>query len=177
VFLQTWTSFDKKILANIKKTLLKENDIFFMLQAVYEKVNGVFDVTINNEKDYYQRLFYDEAKDQWHGVAVQDFIKNCNYYNQQATFSLTEKKILPLVLPADILIRYLYTDADPYRLTPALIGSIFDKDTLKKYIQWFRKNTTNIEEFLSYITDFNTYKKWFFEGIKKIHVTANKSRI
>lgn len=167
VFLQTWTSFDKKIIANIKKTLLKENDIFFMLQAIYEKVNGVFDVTINNEKDYYQRLFYDEAKDQWHGIAVQDFIKNCNYYNQQATFSLTEKKILPLVLPADILIRYLYTDADPYRLTPALIGSIFDKDTLKKYIQGFRKNTTNIEEFLSYITDFNTYKKWFFEGVKK----------
>jgi hypothetical protein len=122
---------------------------------------------MNNEKDYYQWLFYDEAKDQWHGVAVQDFIKNCNYYNQQSTFSLTEKKILPLVLPADILIRYLYTDADPYRLTPALIGSVFDKDTLKKYIQWFRKNTTDIEEFLSYITDFNTYKKWFFEGIKK----------
>jgi len=64
VFLQTGTSFDKKILANVKKTLLKENDIFFMLQAVYEKVNGVFDVTISNEKDYYQRLFYDEAKDQ-----------------------------------------------------------------------------------------------------------------
>jgi len=167
VFLQTGTSFDKKILANVKKTLLKENDIFFMLQAVYEKVNGVFDVTISNEKDYYQRLFYDEAKDQWHGVIVQDFIKNSNYYNQQSTFSLTEKKILPLILPADILIRYLYTDADPYKLTPALIGSIFDKETLKKYIQWFRKNTTNIEEFLSYITDFNTYKKGFFEGIKK----------
>lgn len=167
VFLQTWVSYNKKTLIEIKKTILKENNIFFMLMKAYETINWLFDVSINNEKDYYQRLFYDELKDPAHNSSIQEFIQNCSYFNQQSSFSLIEKKILPLVLPADILIRYLYTEADPYILTPTLIGSIFEKEKIEKYIEWFRKWDGNIEEFFSYITDFNIYKKWFFDWIKK----------
>ena len=84
-------------------------------------MNELFDVSPHNEKDYYHRLFYDEAKDSAHSASIQDFIKNCSYLNQQPTFSVTERKILPLILPADILIRYLYTEADPYKLIPNVI--------------------------------------------------------
>ncbi len=173
VFLQTNTDFDHKIIQKIKKQVLKENDIFFMLQAVYEKVNTVFDVSVNNQTDYYQWLFYDESKETSHNKSIQEYIKNSNYYNQQPTFSITEKKILPLILPADILIRYLYTQADPHTLTWTLIASIYDKKTIEKYIQSFRKNNEELESFLSYITDFSLYKKWFFEGIKKYMALQN----
>jgi hypothetical protein len=119
-----------------------------MLQAVYEKVNNIFDVSANSEKDYYQWLFYDESKEATHAAAVQDYIKNCNYYNQHASFSITEKKLLPLILPADILMRYLYTDADPYKLTTSVIENIFDKKTIENYIHSFRKNDDQLESFL-----------------------------
>jgi len=105
-----------------------------MLQAVYELINNSFEVSASHEKDFYQRLFYDEAKEGSYTNIVADFTKNCNYYNQQTSFSITEKKLLPLILPADILVRYLYTDADAYQLTSTLITNIFDKEIIKKYI-------------------------------------------
>jgi len=173
VFLQTNTSFEKKEIEKVKKQLFENNDIFFMLQVVYEKINNIFDVSITNQKEYYERLFYDESKEGWSSDAVQDFIKNCSYYNQQSTFSITEKKILPLVLPADILMRYLYSETDPYKLTTTVIGSIYDKKTIEKYIKSFRSSEKEIENFLTYITDYSIYRKWFFEWIRKYITSQN----
>jgi len=176
IFLQTNTSYDKKLVQKLKKKLLTDSDVFFMLRSVYKRLNNVFDVNINEEKEFYDRLFHDEKKEQQYSSVIQEFVKNANYFSRKSDFSLIEKKILPLILPADIIIRYVYNDVDPYILIFNLVWSIFDKDKINNYISSFRKNDSELESFVSYMSDFSLYKQGFFDGIKKyMSVQSNKS--
>ena len=75
------------------------------------------------------------------------------------------------ILPADILLRYLFIDADMFLITDTVISKIFDKKILDDFIKSFRKDDTQIENFLLYITDYRNFKKHFFSGIQKYMMT------
>ncbi|MEI6671872.1 MAG: hypothetical protein WCL02_00455 [bacterium] len=66
------------------------------------------------------------------------------------------------ILPADILLRYLFIDADMFLITDTVISKIFDKKILDNFIKSFRKDDSQLENFLLYITDYRNFKKHFF---------------
>jgi hypothetical protein len=62
VFQQTGQTPDPKLVLEIKKTILNQTEIFFMLLSIYEHCNQMFAHRNTNDKDMYARLFYDELK-------------------------------------------------------------------------------------------------------------------
>ncbi len=76
------------------------------------------------------------------------------------------------ILPADILLRYLFIDSDMFLITDTVIAKIFDKKILDTFIKSFRINEDQLENFLLYITDYRNFKKNFFSGVQKYMITT-----
>ena len=62
VFQQTGKKIDPRIIKSLKKELLNQIELFFLLFAVYQKFNGIFVHDQVTDKDFYSWLFYDELK-------------------------------------------------------------------------------------------------------------------
>lgn len=119
----------------------------------------------------YARLFYDELKSSAKDI-YQEFVTNYPNYIYKKTFSHIEVKIMQSILPADILLRYLFLDSDMMLMTNTVIGKVFDKKILDTFVSSFRKDESQLEAFILYITDYRNYKKSFFGGIQKYIVTT-----
>lgn len=62
VFQQTAKKIDPSVIKLLKKALLNQIELFFMLFAVYQRFNSIFIHEHVSDKDIYARLFYDELK-------------------------------------------------------------------------------------------------------------------
>ncbi len=170
VFQQTGQTADPKLLLEIKKTILNQTEIFFVLLAMYQECNKVFAHRNTNDKDMYARLFYDELK--WDKKqAFQDFIDHASATSTEVKFSAKENKILQHILPADILLRYLFLENDMSLITESIIAKLYDKKILDAFVVRFRKHESPLEEFMLYITDYRHFKKKFFAGVQKYIIT------
>jgi hypothetical protein len=105
---QLFKNSDKAVLAKIKKEVLKEIQLFFMLFYFYKRLGEVFAFDGKYHEEYYHRLFYDEVKKGSLKHIVNDYIINSQEYCTKTTFSTTEKEILSLVIPADLQIKYVF---------------------------------------------------------------------
>jgi len=161
VFQQTGKKIDPVIIKKLKKELLNQIELFFLLFAVYNNFNTIFVHNQVNDQDLYSWLFYDELNSEAKTIYA-DFIANHKEYTSKKNFSAVETKIMQSILPADILLRYLFIDADMFLITDTVISKIFDKKILDNFIKSFRKDDSQLENFLLYITDYRHFKKNFF---------------
>ncbi|MFA5748109.1 MAG: hypothetical protein WC872_03255, partial [Candidatus Absconditabacterales bacterium] len=171
VFNQTGKKIDNKILNQLKKELLNQVEVFFLLFEFYKKLNGLFKNIKDSDSDFYSWLFYDELKGEFKTI-FGDFVDNNKIYTSKATFGLLETKILQFILPADVLLRYLFIDSDMFLITETVISKLFDKNILDKFMKSFHNDGSQLESFLNYITDYRLYKKKFFSGIQKYLITV-----
>jgi hypothetical protein len=161
VFVQTGKVISKEELGKIKKDLLNEGGIFFLLFATYQKLNTMFSMPDITDKDLYAWIFYEELKGNEKKI-INEFIENYDLYATQATYSAIETKIMQFILPADILLRYMFLEMDMFLVADSIISKIYDKKIIDKYIANFHKNDNELESFLLYITDYRHFKKNFF---------------
>lgn len=173
VFQQTWHKLDMAIFRSIKKELISQVDIYFLLFEVYLRFNNLlFDGRASN-RDFYSWLFFDEL--QWQSKSiVQEFMSNIWDYTRSSHFSWVESKILQFVLPADILIRYLFIDLNMNLVVDTVIAKIYDKNILDDFVKKVRKSDLELEKFILYITDYRLFKKNFFAGVQKYIITYFK---
>lgn len=157
----------------IKKKILNQTEIFFVLLSVYQSCNQTFVSHAKQDKEMYAWLFYDELK--WDKkLEFQDFIDHASSTNRQASFSPKEYKVLQHLLPADILLKYLFLDNDMFLITETVITRLYDRKVLDDYINRFRKQEDVLQDFLLYITDYKHFKKRFFAGVQKYIITVFK---
>ena len=173
VFQQTGQSADPKLLLEIKKTILNQTEIFFVLLSTYQHCNQAFAHRNTNDKDMYAWLFYDELKSD-KKQDFHDFIEHASATSKEVKFSTKENKILQHILPADILLRYLFLENDMFLITESIIAKLYDKKILDGFMSWFRKQEAPLEDFLLYITDYRHFKKKFFAGVQKYIITIFK---
>lgn len=171
VFQQTGKKVDPAIIKALKKALLNQIELFFLLFAVYKNFNTIFVHQHVSDKDLYSWLFYDELKGDAKTIYA-EFVANHKEYTNKKNFSAVETKIMQSILPADILLRYLFIDSDMFLITDTVISKIFDKKILDDFITSFRKDDTQLENFLIYITDYRNFKKNFFWGVQKYIITV-----
>jgi len=171
VFQQTGKKIDPVIIKSLKKELLNQIELFFLLFAVYKNFNTIFVHSQVTDKDLYSWLFYDELKGDAKTIYA-EFVANHKEYTSKKTFSAVETKIMQSILPADILLRYLFIDSDMFLITDTVISKIFDKKILDNFIKSFRKDDGQLESFLLYITDYRNFKKNFFWGVQKYIITT-----
>ncbi len=171
VFQQTGKKIDPVIIKSLKKELLDQVELFFLLFAVYKNFNTIFIHSQVTDKDFYSRLFYDELKSDTKTVYA-EFVANHKEYTGKKNFSAVETKVMQSILPADILLRYLFIDSDMFLITDTVISKIFDKKILDVFIKSFRTDDSQLENFLLYITDYRNFKKNFFWGVQKYIITT-----
>jgi len=174
VFSQTGKKISKEELVKIKKELLNKSEIFFPLFATYQRLNAMFTNPDITDKDLYSRIFYDELKGDQKNI-VAEFIENYQKYTSQANYSSVETKIMQFILPADILIRYMFLDMDMFLVTETIISKIYDRKVIDKYIASLHKDDHDLESFLLYITDYRHFKKSFFSWVQKYLITVLRS--
>lgn len=113
VFQQTGKKADPTVIKTLKKELLNQIEIFLMLFSVYKNLNEIFVQPQATDTDIYAWLFYDELKADSKSIYA-EFIANHKEYTGKKNFSAIETRIMQSVLPADILLRYLFIDSDMF---------------------------------------------------------------
>lgn len=173
VFQQTGQKLDVEIFKKIKKELISQVDIYFLLFEVYSRFNDTLSQWNNSSRDYYSRLFYDEL--QWSSKnIINEFLWNIKDYTTNSSFSGVEWKLLQFILPADILIRYLFMDLNMSLVVDTVISRLYDKNIVDEYLKKTRQSDSELEKFILYITDYRLLKKNFFAWVQKYIVTHFK---
>lgn len=164
---QSGQEFDSQLFLKIKKDLLWEIDIFFMLFDHYQLFNNVYYDPMDSDEDFYKRIFYDELHETPLKPLIENFIEQKGNFIYKTNFSIVEKKILQYILPADILLKYIFIDAKISSVIDDIICKVYDKELLAKKISAFRKWKWNLEELYTIITDYRLFKKNFFDWVQK----------
>ena len=167
IFYQSGQQFSLQEFTKLKKELLNEVDIFFVLFDHYQLFNEVYYDEMNGDEDFYKRIFYDELNDAHLKSIIENFIEQNWNFVYNTTFSIVEKKILQYILPADILLKYLFVDSDIDAIINDIVCKVYDKDILTKKIVKFREWKWNLYDLYSTITDYRLFKKNFFDWVQK----------
>ena len=77
-----------------------------------------------------------------------------------------EQSILNRVWPADILIKYLFWDADPFLAVETIVEKIFDKNELDPIVSSFVKWDKELPRLLQYLLEYKRYKYGFFAWVQ-----------
>ncbi len=164
IFQQTGKKIEKSKLTAIKKKVLDKADILFFLFYSYQKYNNLFTKEQFPDKEFYQWLFSDEIKGDQQTI-IDDFSQNIQIYSTKTTFSQIENKLIQYILPADILIRYLFLETNMTLIIENVVSKLFNKEILDNYIKSFLKDDSQRNDCILYITDYKHYKKNFFSGV------------
>ncbi|MBO4516930.1 hypothetical protein J5751_05935 [bacterium] len=78
----------------------------------YQLFNDLYFEPTNSEEDFYKWIFYDELKEAHLKPLIENFVEQRNNFIYKTGFSLVEKKILQYILPADILLKYIFVEAN-----------------------------------------------------------------
>lgn len=170
---QTGKKIDRNKFINIKKKLVNNTTIFFLLFHSYKKHNTLFSKEKFENPDFYKRLFQDEIKKDQQNI-ISEFSENIEESSKKTTFSQLENKLFQYILPADILIRYLFLDTNISLIIENIISKLFNKEVIDKYLKSFLKDDSQRNNFIIYITDYKHYKKNFFSGVQKYIITILK---
>lgn len=157
---------NEKILAQIKKDIILQTNCMYTLIAFYRSCNKLLIATGGTEKDFYQRLFHDEIKEGKWKSACSDFVTGYHKYIHD-TNCKDSKIILQLILPADILLKYIFADIDACAVSKVILKNAYDQKKIDKILQDIRDDEQKIYTLIEYITDYTLWKKSFFFWVKK----------
>jgi len=143
-----------------------------MLFRYYYKLGTLLSHHDEQGGDLKTWLFTDDLQQQKYKNILADYIQYAPKYSISPIFSATEKKLLNLILPADVLLRYLFLDTDMFLMVEHVVSRVFDKDKLSHYFQQFRSSDVAMDDFLLYITDYRHFKHGFFAGLQKYVLTV-----
>ena len=147
---------------NVKKSLLQETAFFFLLFHFYKKMNSLFEWKAD-DKDYLDWLFW---KTFIEDTTLRAFKSNYETTKYLPHSSPLEQKILNRVWPADILIKYIFWDADPILAVDTIIEKIFPKPERDPIVESFLKSDKELNRVLENLLEYKKYKYGFFAWIQ-----------
>lgn len=165
---QSGKKYDPAVIADFRKSLLQDHlEVLFMLYYFYQFAAKSLDVPQVQLQQFYGWLFYDELK--WGNIQpiAQDFLENSHNSTKATHYSTTEKNLIHLLFPADILIRYIVEWESLWSTIRHFISHFFDEDKVHDYVRSFLKNDSKFEEFIMYISDYNHFRSSYFDAMKK----------
>lgn len=165
---QSGKKYSLETVQAIKQHLLKEHiALFFSLYYFYMYCADSLDIVGVNTQQFFGWLFYDELKWGTLQPIAQDFMAHVEVTTKQSFFTTTEKNLIHLLFPADILIRYIL-DSDGLSTTLRhMVVHFFPKEKLQQYMTSFLRDDKQFSEFLQFITDYTHFKNSYFWALKK----------
>ena len=161
-FEQLQVKISKKEFEDVKKTLLQETPFFFLLFHFYKKLNTLLEDKADDES-YLDWLFW---KTKIQDTTLSAFKSNYGTTKYLPHSSPLEQSILNRIWPADILIKYLFWDADPFLAVETIVEKMFDKTELDPIVSSFVKWDKELSRLLQYLLEYKRYKYWFFAWVQ-----------
>ena len=165
---QTGDAFDRATIRQIKQEFLKDHiEVFFMLMYFYEYAAKSLDTPWVTPQQFFWWLFYDEIHWWELQLLAQDFLAHAETTIHTTTLNTTERNLIPLLFPADILIKYILDAPNIAATIRHLITNFFQGEKLRWYMTWFLKNGNDFIDFLHELTDYIYFKNAYFGALKK----------
>lgn len=179
IFEQSTDKIDPWFIEEIKREILWEIDLLFLFFEHFKLINWTFESVDQNDESFYNWIFYDELKDINLKSLITDFIEQREKFIYDINFSVVEKRILTYILPADILLKYLFVNTDISLVVKNIVSKVYDINILNEKIKNFRRNKWDLQDIYMYITDHKHFKKNFFKGVQKyiMDVFQNEEKI
>lgn len=165
---QTGKVFDTATIRQIKQQFLKDHiEVFFMLMYFYEYTARSLETPWVTPQQFFGWLFYDELH--WGDLQplAQDFLAHAEISIHTTTLSTTERNLIPLLFPADILVKYVLDAPNISATIRHLITNFFPLEKIRPFMTSFLENDKNMLTFLHEITDHTHFKNAYFAALKK----------
>ena len=154
----------------VKKAVLQETAFCFLLFHFYKKLNSLL-AEKSSDTDYLDWLLWKTKQTN----LIKAFKENYATTKYLPHSSALEQSILNMVRPADILIKYLFGDANPISAVETIVARIFDKTELDLLVQSFLTSDEQLPQLFEYLLEYKKYKYWFFAGVQNYIIKLLRS--
>ena len=154
----------------VKKAVLQETAFCFLLFHFYKKLNSLL-AGKSSDTDYLDWLLWKTKQTN----LIKAFKENYATTKYLPHSSALEQSILNMVRPADILIKYLFGDANPIIAVETIVARIFDKTELDLLVQSFLTSDEQLPQLFEYLLEYKKYKYWFFAGVQNYIIKLLRS--
>ena len=154
----------------VKKAVLQETAFCFLLFHFYKKLNSLL-AGKSSDTDYLDWLLWKTKQTN----LIKAFKENYATTKYLPHSSALEQSILNMVRPADILIKYLFGDANPIIAVETIVARIFDKTELDPLVQSFLTSDEQLPQLFEYLLEYKKYKYWFFAGVQNYIIKLLRS--
>ena len=154
----------------VKKAVLQETAFCFLLFHFYKKLNSLL-AEKSSDTDYLDWLLGKTKQTN----LIKAFKENYATTKYLPHSSALEQRILNMLRPADILIKYLFGDANPIIAVETIVARIFDKTELDPLVQSFLTSDEQLPQLFEYLLEYKKYKYWFFAGVQNYIIKLLRS--
>ena len=154
----------------VKKAVLQETAFCFLLFHFYKKLNSLL-AEKSSDTDYLDWLLWKTKQTN----LIKAFKENYATTKYLPHSSPLEQSILNMVRPADILIKYLFGDANPIIAVETIVARMFDKTELDPLVQSFLTSDEQLPQLFEYLLEYKKYKYWFFAGVQNYIIKLLRS--
>lgn len=162
IFENTGKELKKSDLQRIKALLTEDVKILFALFHIFRDLSNYFYVINDDHKELISRLLAGELQHKVHEKYTKQYLELYEDLCQNSSFNTLEKKIIDLVVPADILIRYLFSDGEGKVITKHILSTIYPKNNYHDLMESFIHDGSKTTELIEMSIAFSTIKKDFF---------------
>jgi len=168
VMSQTYQKYSKKTILKLKNNLIKENiNVFFMLSVYFFKINQILECGYIQSSELYSRLFYDDFNNAEIKKDIDFFVLNYKKNTTNSQITEVEKSIINKILPAEVVIKYIFLQNSSIAIARTICERIFPKNITQNYINSFFENDSKFEEFIQSIFNHKVFKEWFMNWMEK----------
>lgn len=154
----------------VKKAILQETAFCFLLFHFYKKLNSLL-ADKSSDTDYLDWLLWKTKQTN----LIKAFKENYATTKYLPHSSPLEQSILNMVRPTDILIKYLFGDANPIIAVDTIVSRIFDKTELDPLVHSFLTSDQQLPQLFEYLLEYKKYKYWFFAGVQNYIIKLLRS--
>ena len=162
VFENTGTTLDPETYARIKNILIDDVKTLFALFHIFKELAEYFTVINDDYQELLKWLFAGELQHKVHDKYTKQYLELHADLCQTTTFNTIEKKIIDLIIPADILIRYLFGDNEGKFISKHILSTLYEPAHFSELMESFIISGERVKECIEYSIEFASLKKNFF---------------
>ena len=162
IFENTWIKINSETYERVKTILINDIKTLFALFHIFKELSEYFH-TINNEyEELLKWLFAWDLQHRVHDKYTKQYLELHSELSKTTGFSSLEKKVIDLIIPADILIRYLFWDNEGKFISKHILSTLYEPSHFQELMESFITSWERVKECIEYSIEFASLKKNFF---------------
>lgn len=162
MFDNTDTTMDPEIFADIKRIMVDDIKTMFSLFRIYQTLDQYFVIDQIGDENFLHRLFAGDIHHKSHTNHITKYQSLYADLCMVSTFTSLEKTIIDLIIPADILIRYLLNDNESRFIAQHILRQVYDTTRIEPLLDTCISSVDGASDIIEYALDFPNFKKNFF---------------